>query len=349
MKLFQNLENLKNLSEAFYSTDQDIEVNSKTYTVRSFTYRLASYTEFSLPNAIDSRGTAYYSEKDKNEWKLFTRAYPKFWNLGEGVDTITYLKDNQVKECYEKLDGSLILVGSIDGKLVTKSKISLNSDQAAIAQTLLNESAKLQEFCNTQINSGFTPVFELVGPSNVIVLRYNSDALVLLGCVNNVTGEVKTFKDLNILTAKTYYYSWDDLLHIQTTSSPNIEGFVVKSEKGLCKVKVASYVALHKLKDNVNNIKALTELIIDDNLDDLMGSFKDDQKTIDYIVEVQEKISKKYNHLINTCEKIYNETKNLERKEYAILNKEKEFFVLLMALYLGRTPDYKTFYMKNYL
>jgi len=83
MKLYKNLENLKNLSDAFYSAEQDIKIKDTTYTVKSYTYRLASYTEFNYDNAKDSRGTAYYTEKGKDDWKLFCRAYPKFWNLGE--------------------------------------------------------------------------------------------------------------------------------------------------------------------------------------------------------------------------------------------------------------------------
>ena len=113
MELYNNLENLENLSDAFYSSEQDIKIKDTEYTVKSYSYRLASYTEFNYPNAVHSRGTAYYTEKGKEDWKLFCRAYPKFWNLNEGIEKSEYMKDNPVLECYEKMDGSLILMGQI--------------------------------------------------------------------------------------------------------------------------------------------------------------------------------------------------------------------------------------------
>ena len=129
------------------------------------------------------------------------------------------------------------------------------------------------------------------------------------------------------------------------------EGFVVKSDKGLCKIKHAAYKDLHALKDSVNNIKALASLIIDDNLDDLIGSFRDDRITLKYIIEKQERISKAYNMLVKTVEDIYEKTKHLERKDFAIQNRKEfpELFGLLMSKYLGKEVNYKDFFMKNKL
>ena len=354
MELYKNLENLKNLSDAFYSAEQDIKIKGNEYTVKSFTYRLASYSEFNYDNAKDSRGTAYYTEKGKDNWKLFCRSYPKFWNLGENIPKEDYMKDNPVIECFEKLDGSLILVGMIDDKLIAKSKTSLYSDQAELANKFLDSHAEYRAFCEEMISKGKTPVFEGIGRNNVIVLRYDVDfELVLLGVVDNFTGEIQTFKDLpnykNIKIAEVYYKDWDELLEIKENSKPNIEGFVVKSSKGLCKVKVNAYLDLHSLKDSVNNVKSLASLILDDNLDDLIGSFRDDEATVNYIIEEQEKISKTYNTLVKTVEDNYKLSKHLNRKEFAIHN-QKEFpgiFGLLMSKYLGKEVNYKDFFMKN--
>lgn len=353
-ELYKNLENLQNLSDAFYSSEQDLTVKGITYTVKSFSYRLASYTDFKYPNAKDSRGTAFYTEKDKDDWKLFCRAYPKFWNLGESIPKEDYMKDNPTQECFNKLDGSLILVGSINGKLIAKSKTSLYSDQAELANSFLETHTQYRSFCEAMISEGYTPVFELIGKKNVIVIRYDVDfELVLLGIVNNKTGEITTFDELpaysTIKIAESYDKTWDELLEIQENSQDNIEGFVVKSEKGLCKVKIQKYVQLHALKDSVNNTKALTNLILDDNLDDLISSFRDDKVTIDFILKAQEKISHRYNLLVKTVEEAYKKSKDLERKEYAILHQKtnKGIFGLLMAKYLGKEPDYKAFFMKN--
>ena len=223
-----------------------------------------------------------------------------------------------------------------------------------MAQKFLDIHAEYRAFCEASIEQDCTPVFEGIGRDNVIVLRYNVDfELVLLGIIDNKTGEVLTFDELpeykNIKIAKVYNKTWDELLEIQETSKPDIEGFVVKSSKGLCKIKVSSYVDLHRLKDSVNNKKSLVSLILDDNLDDLIGSFRDDKATIDYVLEEQDKISHVYNALVKTVEDTFEENKELERKEFAIKNQQehKGIFGLLMAKYLGKDVDYKTFFMKN--
>ena len=90
-ELFDGLNKLCETNEAFYFSEQDYLDN---YVIRSYTYRLASWTDFKEPYAKDSRGTAFILNKETNEWSLFVRAYPKFWNLGEGLPKEEYMKDN---------------------------------------------------------------------------------------------------------------------------------------------------------------------------------------------------------------------------------------------------------------
>jgi len=265
-----------------------------------------------------------------------------------------YMKDNPVQKCFNKLDGSLILVGIIDNKLIAKSKTSLFSDQAYMANRFLDAHTEYRNFCEEMIAKGKTPVFEGIGSENIIVIRYTVDfELVLLGVVDNTTGEVETFEELpeypNIKIAEVYYKDWDELLEIKENSQENIEGFVVKSDKGLCKVKTLKYIDLHSLKDSINSEKALASLILDDNIDDLIGSFRDDEVTVNYIIQKQEEISKVYNTLVKSVEDTYKKTKNLERKDFAIHNRNEfpGLFGLLMSKYLGKEVNYKDFFMKN--
>ncbi len=350
--LFESLMNLQSLSDAFYFSDQEIDINDAKYTVRSFTYRLATCTDFKLPNALDSRGTSFFCKSDKvdnlDDWKIFARSYRKFFNLGENISVRDYIKSAVPVKSFQKLDGSLIMFGIIDGEIIAKSKTSLNSDQAKIAQDLVNSNAILKENILKELNANRTPIFELVGPSNVIVLRYPKDELVYLGSVNNLTGTESPSDNQNFNCAESYSFTWDELLEIKETSKPKIEGFVVYTSKAeFVKVKVNSYVELHHLKDSVSNIKSLCSLILDDNLDDLLGSFRDDEETIKYILYAQEEIAKRFNALQKGTELIYNEDKHLSRKDYAIKNKSRFNFGLLMDLYLGKKVNYKEFFMRH--
>jgi RNA ligase len=303
--LFEGLNKLCAENEAFYFSEQDY---NEKYVVRSYTYRLASWSDFKLPYAKECRGTAFAYNKETKEWSLFCRAYPKFFNLGEGVPTEEYIAVNTPVTSFEKLDGSLILFGIIDGEVVAKSKTSINSDHAQMANKLISENEKLRIFIETSLDEGYTPVFELVGPDFKIVLNYIDTELVFLGHVNHNTGNVfidtisvgdkQFFLDITgVRAAEMYYLSWEELLTIQETSKPHIEGFVVLCDNDeFVKVKVQSYVSLHHLKDDINNLTNLIPLILEDSLDDIMGQFQDDQVTLDYISEVQEKIAHKFNH-----------------------------------------------------
>lgn len=84
-------------------------------------------------------------------------------------------------------------------------------------------------------------------------------------------------------------------------------------------------------------------------MDDLIGTFRDDQNTVKYIQEMQEKIGHKYNHLVSRAERFYEVNKDLERKDYAIKAKSSvpDIMGLVMNKYLGKYVDYKEFFMRT--
>lgn len=340
-ELFDGLNHLCETNEAFYFSEQDY---NERYIIRSFTYRLASWSDFQLPFAKDCRGTAFLFDKETNEWSLFCRAYRKFFNLGESIPKEITIKERIAEYAFEKLDGSLILVGEVDGKLVAKSKTSINSDHAIEANKLIEQNEKLQNFIKSSLYEEFTPVFELVGPGNFkIVLNYEKPELVFLGyvCMNtsevvNFTGYgVENFKErCGVRPAEINEFSWDELLKIQETSDAKIEGFVVRMDNGeFVKCKVNAYVNLHHLKDNVRNNANLVPIIINDNLDDLIGAFQDDKETVDYIIDIQEKVSHLFNHLVVEYKELrrkYFQDFNEDRKEFALKFKNCELFGYVM-------------------
>lgn len=343
-ELFDGLNKLCAETEAFYFSEQEYGEN---YIVRSYTYRLASYTDFLKPYARDCRGTAFVLDKRTGEWNLFCRAYRKFWNLGEGVPKEVTLSERKAEMSFEKLDGSLILCGIIDGKIVAKSKTSINSDHAKKAQELIDSNEKLQNFIRgTIVEFNDTPVFELCGPGEFkIVLNYPETELVFLGNVDNIAAEVynsfeydctdeQWIDEVGVRRAKIYGFSWEELQRIQEESDAKIEGFVVKMDNGeFVKCKVKSYVNLHHLKDNINNNSNLVPLIVNDNLDDLIGAFQDDAETLAYISRVQEKVAGLFNHYVveyKNLRGIYFNKFNEDRKEFATKYKNYEMFSFVM-------------------
>ena len=353
LALFNGLNKLCEETDTFFFSEQETIVNGNTYIVRSFSYRLASWTEFKLPFAKDARGTAFYTLKGTEDWNLFCRAYRKFHNLGEGSSIKDYIEINTPEIAYEKLDGSLILVGKIEDQILCKSKTSIISKEAAAAQKLIDENIVLKTHVSELFDKGYTSVFELVGPDNIIAIQYDTNHLVYLGIVNNEDYSVSTYEEDElgfVAVPKTFKFSWDDLFKIQKDSRPNIEGFVVKMTNGeLVKVKVNSYLALHNVKDTVNNMTSLATLIINDHLDDLFPLFENDQETLDFIIAKNEEISPKYNKYIATIDKVKKEDFSLDKRDFAMKQQKEnpKIFPILMALYLDKPTCISQFFIER--
>jgi T4 RnlA family RNA ligase len=314
--------------EAFFFRDSTIIKNDEEVTIRSWSYRLATWNMFETPYAKEARGTAFIV-KDGQPVALFGRAYSKFFNLNEGVPKEDYMMDNIPLASYSKIDGSLIVVGNIDGVPYCKSKTSMTSDHAILANKLMREDRNLLKFIITEQGRGFTPIFELVSPELRIVLSYEKDELIYLGSVENETGLVEINKPKNHTSAETFHYSWDELLDIQENCTDNIEGFVVLSNKGFCKVKTKSYVAKHHSKDNVTNMKNLVQVILNDDLDDLL-SLIDDPIVTKYCENTQEIVFAKFNKMVKDSTEYILLNNSKPRKEIAIELKDSEIFSTVM-------------------
>jgi len=339
--LYNGLMKLQHDNPAFYYSDQNY--NDKTL-IRTFNYRLATWTDFQLPYALDSRGTSFIL-RDNQKPKLFCRGYQKFFNLGEGIPKDEFIKNNRIVSVFEKVDGSLISVGMIDDnlKLLAKSKSTIHSDHAITAQSIIDNNVELQRFIANKITRGYTPHFELVGKDFRIVLNYKETELIYLGCVNNLTGELVelppirgSFKYNSFKMVKDYLYTWKDLLDIQANHPANIEGFVVKVDDGsLVKVKLNSYCHIHHLKDNIYNSKNLVALILDRKLDDLYDIFSDNNEALAHIKNCEKLISNHYNNLIIEINKLassYIDDYNSNRKEFAIKNHTNTIFHIVMKI-----------------
>jgi RNA ligase len=103
---------------------------------------------------------------------------------------------------------------------------------------------------------GYTYIFELIGPSNRIVVDYKEDSLVLLAIIRTETGEdisIEMFEDdFNIPT--TYAYHKVPLEELIEHVLDDMEGFVIKFDNGeRIKIKGENYLRLHKIITNTSS------------------------------------------------------------------------------------------------
>lgn len=174
---------------------------------------------------------------DTNE--VLARPFPKFFNFDEKEaprildDQIVYAWDN-------KYDGSLgVMYQRPDGEYALATRGSFASDQAILGTELLRERKDfglMQEMCE----AGFTPLFEICGPDNRIVLQYKENFLALLGFMHVADGWHQP--------ANPQYDKRTMRSLLMDLSRTNAEGWVVwKTAYEAVKIKQADYVELHRI------------------------------------------------------------------------------------------------------
>jgi T4 RnlA family RNA ligase len=347
-QLYNNLLKLVSENEAFYYVDYG--------PYRVFNYRLASYTDFLAPDALEARGIMFYIGDGDDKVKLVCRPFKKFFNLGENPFTMDLdMTQENIHKVAIKEDGSIIssYIDVPTGELRLKSKQSLVSEQTRMANDFLSqpENWYLKQDTTNLTKEGFTVIFELVSPTNRIVLEYPRTQLRVLGVRSNEYGGLLDRED--IVDHPALFDLWcaeyDYIPHVSVPGLEGIEGYVYTlKDQTMVKVKTNWYKTLHNLKDSISAVRHLYEAIIDERIDDVKSMFATDEYTIRRIEDMEQAVVPKYNHMVNTVEDFYQTNKNQSRKDYAIKGQQelKGFFSLAMEKYIGREPDYKHFAKK---
>lgn len=355
-KLYRELMELCAKNEAFYFIDQ--EFSGRTY--RIFTYRLASYTDFLEPSALECRGHTFLLE-DGEPIRITHMPMQKFFNWKENPMTMFERFEN-VTGIQFKEDGSLISTSVIDDAVVVKSKQSFQSEHAVGALKLIMSDLSLYGEIFALGCMGFTVNMEWCSPQHRIVVGYDKPQLVVLNIRSTLDG---SYLSKNALVELGYYPSltkawvYDILEEENIALSPNArhdfivrvkehvghEGYVVWMGNDAVKVKTDWYVTLHRAKDSINTPKKVMEAVLYESIDDLRTLFNEDQGTLDYISDIEERVTKAYNHMVEIVETFYRENKHLDQKSYAIKAKatDGDLMPLFMCLYNGKPTDYKRF------
>jgi RNA ligase len=352
--------------EAFYYVDQ----KWLNFNFRIFLYRLASYTDFLKPGALECRGHTFRIDEQGNALEFVSMPMNKFFNLGENP-FVMELDLSGITHVMDKLDGSLISTVKVDDQFILKSKGSLNSTQAQDATRLLDsrEYVDLKSFCQIAVERNYTVNMEYMAPDNRIVIGYAKPTLKVLNVRNNEDGSYYDVKEVipggyadfdfhvNYHPIPEDPQAWVESVY---KTLDDIEGYVVRMGDLWFKVKTEKYAALHKTKDSITVPRRLFETCVTGGADDLRGMFATDPVAVQQIDEMQEKVAKIYNHLhasvhgfFCTHRYAYNDTEN-PRKYFALAAQadadimKQGAFGLVMNLYLGKEVDIEGFMIKNY-
>lgn len=372
--LFHNLMNLVASNEAFEYKDST-SIGGGLY--RAFSYRLASYSDFLLPDAVECRGVLFEIDSDGNMIRCAARPQPKFFNAYENplVMFPSDMLSTEIALAMTKLDGSIISsFMDNDGVIRTKSHTSLHSDHAYNSTALLQGNDELYGAVVEADAHDCTVNFEYTSPEWRIVLPYQKDELTVLNVRNRSTGEMifgETLKERFPILYRYSVFAKDG--DIDTTfpmrhtlresihaayDMKDIEGFVLQLKDGtMCKVKTHWYCALHLSKDSINIDSRLYDVVLQDGSDDLRQMFSNDQYCLDKIDRMEKLVFSTHNNLKQTVEEFVQKNKHLDRKAFALvvqgeLPKTLNHQGLAFTLYQGKEADYKEVmlkYMKDVL
>ena len=358
-------------SDSFYFVDHE---KSGDKWFRVFTYRLASYTDFLQPGALEARGImfeVFNLNGVETPTAIKSRPPTKFFNIGENPLTLE-LDYSKVIHSVLKEDGSLISTfhtavwgmgedfeSQLHWSLRLKSKTSTSSQQVKDAMAWLETQPDFRDTLLEWDIAGVTVNCEWCAPDNRIVVGYMEPRLIVLNARSRYSGAyvqrhvlLQAFGDHMVKDA-TPVNGPEDLKELATHTG--YEGLILQFQEDykvqFVKFKNDWYLHRHRTKDSVNNPNALFDCVLHEGSDDLRTMFVDDPLATKIIDEMEALVIPLYNRFVKGCETFYEENKHLERKDFAIKGQlpffevgsllNKFAFGIVMTMYLGKEPDIK--------
>lgn len=217
----------------------------------------------------------FFNELQLEDYKLYDETFKEERARIQKTDNIV---------AYEKLDGSLIILGLYDNDIVVSTTIGVHSKQADIAKKYLKRLKNIKDIKKYMSDNNVCLMFEMIGKQNPLVVNYGVDLkLVLLGQTNKTTFVTtlahQMTNKLGFSVPKAYHFSYKELKDIQKNTR-DIEGFVVVNDYGnLIKFKTDWYFNANRTSQLFFNTESITkadidtilQAIFDDKLDDLLS------------------------------------------------------------------------------
>lgn len=200
--------------------------------------------------------------------EIIARPFKKFFNLSEHRPEEI---PNEPFEVFDKLDGSLGILYHDGEKYAIATRGSFVSEQA------IRGTAMLHRYDLHRIPTGVTLLFEIIYPSNRIVVNYgNREELVLLAAIDNTTGKDVPLPDIGCSIVGRYD-GIENLADLQKFENDADEGFVIRFRNGLrVKVKFSEYLRLHRLLTQCSSKVIWEHLSTNRPLDELLDRVPDE-------------------------------------------------------------------------
>jgi hypothetical protein len=323
-------------------------------------------SDMSKPEVQDCRGLIL----EKDTWKVMAMSFTKFFNHGEPNAAIIDWRSANV---LEKIDGTMIQLyydwnqdkwfagttGTAEGEGNVNNKLDLTFNN------LFWKTLEKYLFDANKLHAGFTYVFELTTPYNIIVKPHTESKITLLAIRDNEL--LKEFRYDEIVAVGQYFGlpvvksndlnnpKLDDLISTFKDMPWSEEGYVVvDKEFNRVKIKNPSYVAIHHLKEKTAEHNILT-IVKSNEIEEFASTFPERKEEL-------YRLKNNYNALISKLITAWMELFDNRPKEDSASEKKKfalsvfdvakkydleQFTGLFFALQNGKTTHIYE-YMQNY-
>ena len=353
--MFKNITNISDVAP-FVADKKEIVFSKHSNGCIIGCYQFMDSHTFDAPESIECRGIAFDSQGN-----IISRPLHKFFNVGEKVHTmIENIKQENVAEIFEKIDGSMIATAWLNNTLLLRSKKSFTSDVVILAQKMLSEkeNENIKLFATEVASSNMTAIFELTHPEARIVVESKTPQLRLLHVRDNFSGNYvmldpahpihHLIKKYNISVGKKF----DMTLNEAVESLENMtgqEGYVYQFLNGdMAKDKSDWYKRLHRSVTFLRE-RDIARASLYEELDDIKNCLREVGIDLNLVEEVETRLKNILLDIYNEVETIYQNQKSLDRKSFAIQYKNHPYFALLMGKYSGKEISVNEWYEKNRL
>jgi hypothetical protein len=333
---------------------------------------LLKYNQLSAPSLMakpevqECRGLIL----ENGTWDVLSMSFKKFFNSEEGN---AHNIDWNTAHVLEKLDGSMIQVyfdwtknvwyaattGTAEGEGEVNNKMGTTFNQL-----FWNTVKKKYNLDESKFTKGYTYVFELTTPYNIVVKPHGESSASLLTVRNLETFKEVSFEELTIIAeklgvprVKAYDLNINNIGALLKTFEKMVwhdEGYVVvDANHNRVKIKNPAYVAVHHLKGKTAEHNILT-IVKFNEIEEFASTFPERKNEL-------YKLKTNYDALVAKLNSVWDELKTLrpknitpqEKKKYAqavfeVCDKRevKNFTGLFFGLNDGKVSSVEDFMLK---
>ena len=277
---------------------------------------------------------------ESNHWQIVAMPYLRFFNYREkSADAI----DWSTAQCFSKLDGCLTILYHYNNQwqVATSSTPDASGQAGTFKITFEKLFWKVWQELGYQLptDTDTCYLFELMTPYNRVVVRHDTNRLVLHGARNRLT--LQEYLPTEIAAQ----YGWEScpvfplnsldaiLKAAEALEATEAEGYVVCDRNfSRIKVKAPAYVAMSYLKDGFS-VQKLLEVIRSNEGEEFLAYFPEWR-------ELYTKVQHSYQALIGQAEQVYEQVKDIpQQKDFALAVQPYPFAGVLFSMRTGQTAS----------